>query len=501
MRVAIIGTCDTARALRGLLAQTQRYVLADSGGLVTITIREDAVDDVVVDGVDSLFESVAVTCIAELSPTGRIVLQRGGGNRNDRALVVTVPKGHPLQAHAVERGLFRALEKLLEHTGETAQRSHPSRWRGWWGLTALLLLLAPSASAQFFTTSVRTIQASGTALPSRPIVNMLGAGVSCVDDPSNGRINCTFSGGGGGGAPTGAEYWVGAADATLTAERSLGALGTGLVINTAGVPSIFGGTSCTNQFARALSALGAATCASVALGADVTGNLPVGNLGGGTGASGTTFWRGDGTWATPIDTVGAPTNVGYWVDTANATLTAERNLGGLTTGLVLNTVTTGTGVPSAYAGTSCTNQFPRSLNASGVATCASVALGADVSGNLPVGNLNGGSGASGTTFWRGDGTWAAPPGGGGAPTDATYLTTTANGTLTNEVPVGVADDTAIVANGTTWEAKALPSCSNGTTSKLLYDTATNAFSCGTDQGGAGSGLDHPTVMGRLSLGF
>lgn len=66
---------------------------------------------------------------------------------------------------------------------------------------------------------------------------------------------------GGGGAPTTAQYWTGAADGTLSAEKNLGALTTGLVLNTAGVPSAYAGASCTlPQLMQNLSASGAPTC-------------------------------------------------------------------------------------------------------------------------------------------------------------------------------------------------------------------------------------------------
>jgi hypothetical protein len=50
-------------------------------------------------------------------------------------------------------------------------------------------------------------------------------------------------------------------------------------------------------------------------------------------------------------------------------------------------------------------------------------------------------------------------------------------------------DNLLVGDGTNWNLKTLPSCSNATTSKLLYNSTTDTFSCGTDQdSGAGTGV-------------
>jgi hypothetical protein len=142
---------------------------------------------------------------------------------------------------------------------------------------------------------------------------------------------------------SGASYWTRVAEPGLSNETALGALGTGIVLNTAddrGVPTIYGGTSCTNQFPRSLNASGAATCAGVAL-TDLTA----------TGTpSATTFLRGDNTWATPAGGGGAPTTATYITQTPDATLSAEQALSTLATGLLKNTTTTGV-LTIAAAGT------------------------------------------------------------------------------------------------------------------------------------------------------
>ncbi len=162
--------------------------------------------------------------------------------------------------------------------------------------------------------------------------------------------------------PTAAPFITRTADGNLSNETALGGLASGLLFNTTttGVPSIYTGTTCTNQFVRSLSTLGAATCATVALLTDTTDTLTVAR--GGTGLT-------------------AGTSGGLLAFTATGTL-ASSSL------LTANALLLGGGAgvapgPMASLGTTTTVLHG---NAAGAPTFGAVSLTADVSGILPVAN-------------------------------------------------------------------------------------------------------------------
>ncbi len=123
MRIKVIGECDCARALRGLLRKggfaVSEFLPAEvikempSGGYV-VRIDEGSADSsrsfgIYFDSVHSELERNILRHVTELSPCAVVLDRPGGQVHSDHEIRIVVPRGNEREQNAVEFGVLRGL--------------------------------------------------------------------------------------------------------------------------------------------------------------------------------------------------------------------------------------------------------------------------------------------------------------------------------------------------------------------------------------------------------
>lgn len=117
MRIRVDGDCDSAKAVRGYLADGG-FLVDDDVYSYSVCVEETDSPVPVVDGIHCKLESEIVNAIAQLANT-QVILDRPGANRSDRSIKIGVPVSFTTQQKdAVERGVRGGFENMLKAPAE-----------------------------------------------------------------------------------------------------------------------------------------------------------------------------------------------------------------------------------------------------------------------------------------------------------------------------------------------------------------------------------------------